>query len=241
MASTNQTKQPFGLAGRSMPKFQNMINLPTLALLLALVFTSCERTTMVSGRITNARTAQPLAGIKVTMFASNGHEPRDSPNPKIVGEVSTLTDSTGGYALEYSGRGIDGVSLQLGQGIYCAEYFDVDKSQYPAANECKEVNMQVSEIDGRLNVILKNLTGLTDSLFLRVDCDGIGPKGIFCCEHHGLNTVPVGEADTIVFPVSADRFVPVYWGTSKFDGWDAPRVDSVFCAFGEATPIVISF
>lgn len=215
--------------------------LPTLILLLAFVFGSCERTTMVSGRITNARTSQPLAGLKVTMFASNGHEPRDSPNPKIVGEVSTLTDSAGGYALEYTDVGIDGVSLRLGQGYFCAEYFDVEKSQIPAANECQEVNMTVSDIDGRLRVVLQNLTGMTEELFMRVDCDGIGPKGIFCCEHDFKNVLALGETDTIDFPVSADRFVPVYWGTSKFNDWNSPTVDSVFCPIGTSTHLVISF
>lgn len=241
MASTNQTKQPFGLAGRSMPKFQNMINLPTLALLLALVFTSCERTTMVSGRITNARTSNPIKGMMVTLNAYNCNDPQDSAIPKKVGESTTFTDSLGEYTLEYKGAGIDGVRIQLKGDSYCISYFETNPSDKPMVNKSQEVNFRVLQIDGRLNVILQNLTGQVDSLFFRVDCDGVGSKGIYCCNYNFANYIPLGQADTISFPVSADRFVPVYWGTSKFDGWDAPRVDSVFCAFGEATPIVISF
>lgn len=175
------------------------------------------------------------------MYAYNGNDPQDSANQKKVGESSTVTDSAGEYSLEYTGVGIDGVDIYLNGGNYCWAYFETNPSDKPMVNKSTEVNFQVLQIDGRLNVVLQNLTGQADSLFFRVDCDGVGAKGIYCCNYSFANYIPVGETDTIDFPVSADRFVPVYWGTSKFDGWDAPAVDSVFCPKDAITHIVISF
>ena len=214
---------------------------PLQLLLITLMLGSCTRTTVVSGRITNIRTGNPVVGMPVTLNVYNGNEPRDSSDPKKVGDTSINTDANGEYALEYSGVGIDGASLWLDGGGFCTSFFDADFSDKVKTNGSSEVNIQIDSIDGNLQLILQNLSGQSDKLYLRVDCDATGEKGYACCSFNFNNTIPAGQSDTVTFRISAGRFVPVYWGETIFTGWNAPRVDSVFCQRNQTTPMVISF
>ncbi len=218
------------------------MRLHTLQLLLfSLILVSCARTTVVSGRITNIRTGNPVVGMPVTLNVYNGNEPRDSSNPKKVGDTSTKTGSNGEYALEYTDVGIDAVGLFLDNGEICYSYFGAVRSDKVKTNGSSEVNIQIDSIDGKLQLILQNLSGQSDKLYLRVDCDATGEKGYACCSINFNNTIPAGQSDTVTFRISAGRFVPVYWGETIFTGWNAPRVDSVFCPRNQTTPMVISF
>ena len=211
------------------------------AFLTLCLLCSCSRTTMVSGRITNIRTGNPVAGMPVTLYVSNGNEPRDSSNPKIVGESSTTTNSNGEYALEYSGIGIDGAWLEINESLYCYAHFEEFRSGGVVTNKSSEVDIQIDSADGRIRLLLQNQSGLSEKIFVRVDCDATGPKGHTCCNRDVENNIQPGQSETLSFSVSADRFVPVYWGTSQFSGWNAPHVDSVYCPRGQTTWLLLSF
>lgn len=217
---------------------QNILRLASLTILL---LCSCTRTTMVSGRITNIRTGNPVAGMPVTLHVYNGHEPRDSSNPKKVGQSSTHTNSNGEYALECSGVGIDDASLELDNGNFCYAYFMAFLSDQVKPNASREVNIEIDSVDGRLHLILQNQTGQFEQLFVKVDCDATGDKGNYCCSNKFKYALVAGASDTLQFLVSAGRYVPFYWGTSEFTAWNSPNVDSVFCPRGVTTTFTLSF
>ena len=218
-----------------------MMKYMTLFSLLLLLSSACNRSTMVSGRITNLTTGNPVVGMKVELSIYNGNEPKDSANPKKVGAAVSTTGPNGEYALEISGSGIDGASLSLRDGVLCSAFFDAKYSDQVAANAAREVNIQVDSIDGTLQLVLDNQSGLSDRVYVRVDCDQIAPKGYACCNHDFENLLSAGQSNTLNFGVSAGRYVSVYWGESTFPNWDAPHIDSVFCPRGQVTQWKLSF
>lgn len=212
-----------------------------LPLIAFCLLCSCSRTTFVSGRVTNIRTGNPVVGMPVSLSIYNGHDPQDSSNPKKVGTSSTLTGPDGEYTLELSGKGIDEAGLQLDEGRLCFSYFEAYRSDNVVENEAREVNIQIDSIDGRLQLVLENETGQFPKLYVRVDCDATGDKGIYCCNTNVENSLSAGQTTSHEFPVSANRYVWVYWGTDPFTGWNAPAIDSVYCPRGQTTPFVIKF
>ena len=218
-----------------------MKHLSTFLALITLM--GCSRNTQVSGVVTNAFTGRPIPGLAVTLWAYNGHDPHDSVNPKKVGETITQTDSEGEYAVEYSGRGIDLVRLEVGNSAqgFCYNYFDIKYSEFPEANHCAESNIVVDQITGHINLQLDHQSAGSDSLFVRVDCDFLNKKGTVCCDYIFENKISVGEPKSMNLPVTAGRFVYIYWGQSRFDNWDAPSIDSVYCEPTMITPFHISF
>jgi hypothetical protein len=211
------------------------------ALFFLCLLSACTRTTMVHGRITNIWDGSPIVGTKVALYVYDGNEPHDSANPKKVGESTDVTDVNGEYALEYSGTGIDKVGLYLDDGYGCSSFFGSVWSDKPQPNRSREVNIQVDPVDGKIELVLQNQSGISNNVYLRVDCDATGEKGYYCCNYAFENTILPGQSDTVQFNVSAGRFVPVYWGEQQFAGWNSPHVDSVFCPRGQTTPLVIKF
>lgn len=207
---------------------------------IALCFVSCTRTTMVSGTIINCVTGKPIAGMPVSLYAYNGNEPRDSSNPKKVGEANTVTDASGNYALEYSDSGIDDVDLYVDYGKFCFDYFDEKRSANPRPNNSTEVNIQIDSIDADLYIDLQNLSGQSDKAFVRVRCNVLEDTAPCCNYGQGTPVVPGGSA-SLHFRVSSSRKVPVYWSTSSFSGWNAPHIDSVYCPRNTKTTWTIQF
>lgn len=211
----------------------------SFAFLCFFIFVGCSKTTQVTGVITNAYSGKPVADLKVTLNAYNGVI-HDSSIAKKVGESIVMTNEKGEFTVEYTGKGIDQIGLWLGGG-YSVSHFDVEYSASPESNECTETNIIYDAIDGRLNVGLAHLSSPSDSLYFRVDCDFLGDKGTACCNIYFANKLAAGETQTIGFPVTAGRYVYVYWGTTYFKSWNAPNIDSVYCETGKTTDFIIQY
>jgi hypothetical protein len=196
---------------------------------LSFVFlVGCSRETQVTGVVTNAFTGKPIPGLSISLFAYNGNEPRDSANPKKVGEAQTTTNTNGEYTLTYNGKGIDKVGLLVGGG-YNVTHFDLQYSESPEPNHCTENNIVVDQITGFVDVELDHQFSPVDSLYFRVDCDILNEKGTACCNRSFENKLATGETRTVKIPVTAGRYVYIYSSPTRFRNWDTPRVDSVFC------------
>jgi hypothetical protein len=205
----------------------------------ALLCLSCSRTTMVSGRITNYYTGEPIAGQSVTLMVFNGVV-GDSPTPKLAEEQNTTTDENGNYSLELSDKGIDDARIVV-DGNLCTDYFYQEYSDKIEPNESKEINFRVDQITGKLKVVLTNQTGLFQDVFVKTDCDTHGDKGIFCFPGNSFLSVPTGRVDSVTVPVVAGRYVYVYWGNTDFADWNAPHIDSVYCNLGKTTTYQVAY
>ena len=195
---------------------------------------------MVTGRILNVVTNEPMSKFPVVLNGYKGNEPHDSSNPKLVDSISTVTNEKGEFALELSKTRLDDAGLFLGTG-YCYSHFGETYSNPIKANKSVETEIKIDPLNGRLDIFLQNQTAAFGTLFLEVDCDVLdGDKGSACCHQHFENLLDAGQIDTLHFRVTAGRFVKVYWGTTKFNNWNSPRVDSVFCEIGATTSMAIN-
>ncbi len=209
------------------------------AVLMAILLFGCAKTTSISGKVISAVDGEPVKNLPVMMNIYNGVV-KDSSIKKKVDEENTTTDENGRFSMEYTGTGIDAAGLEFGGG-FCGTYFDYQSSPSIKANKSVDTVVKIDLIDGNLNLILHNNAGLTDSLFVRVDCDVMGEKGFVCCNLNYANKLLVGASDTLHFRVTAGRFVSVYWGEQAFPQWASPHVDSVFCKRDATTDLTIDF
>jgi hypothetical protein len=207
----------------------NKIKIFSKTIIAALLLGSCSKNTMVSGKVTNYKNGNPVAGMEVTLNVYDGHNPRDSNNPKLAGSTTTRTDKDGFYSLEYKEKGIDNASLWLDAGRLCTNFFEEIRSDNIEVNGHSKIDIQIDSIDASLEVLLSNTTATSRTIFLSVDCDAVPPKGVYCCGSISKIDLNVQESKTIQYKISGNRPVGIYWGDTSFTNWAAPHVDSLYC------------
>jgi hypothetical protein len=210
-------------------------------LLICFSLIACNRTTIVSGHITDLRNGQPLANLPVYLTAYKGYE-HDSANRKFDGRSSTTTDNSGKYSLEFTDSGIDyiGISIGLDVGCYYDFFNELVGSGSLRAGCSNEYNIKTIPIDGHLRIRLKNTTGQADTVYCGIDSDGQGYAKALCAKRL---TLPIAAGQTTSFNtgIAGDQYIKIYWGTTDFLKWDAPRVDSVYCPRNDTTLLDLGF
>ncbi len=191
------------------------------------ILSSCERTTTVTGTITDSATGLPLEGVKVNLvanlFKKKGFE--------LVDSSIFVTGADGKYTVEIEGKKISQIFIRMGK-----PYYFSPEEIYLKKGDCKVFDKKLNPLDAYLAFTVINETQ-ADELFCFVGGNlyegnlqiGPGGKG---------SDIP----STFLLRVAGGDFVRIYWDSKLSNLIDkASHVDSIFCPRNDTTQFLLKF
>jgi hypothetical protein len=192
-----------------------------LLLLAGLLACNKECTTVVTGRITNYRTGEPIVGHPVVFTATEkcprfGYCPPDG-RTQVAYDA---TDGDGRYTVALTGN-FEGGSMNINSTFSCSFPRIYRDGELRMGHSDNMINYQFEVTDAILYVVLHNSSGIPPII-----------EGPHCFDKKFYLKTTLGAIDTVKFPVIGDQEVGFHWSLSPLKSTNVGEQVKQFCPIG---------
>lgn len=220
-----------------MPRILRLVFLFASVIFLFLLL-GCKKednsTNIFTGKVTDKKTGVPVANANVLAYTSSS-----SPPHQLLKDYSTKTNAQGYYTMTIPGEDQFTFSEVIKSG-YLPKIYPA-KSSYLVRGDSHIVDVQLIPIDGHLRLIVNNVTGQYDSIYVTIYNKTVFDEG-FGLDGPGWPVVLLkGNSFRKIFDFPADEVVSMYWDFKKFTTPNSLFNNSILLSPIDTTDFIIDY
>lgn len=189
-----------------------------------------EKPTIVEGRVVDAKTGVGVPNANITFSV----RPKGS-DENAGNLMGTTTEATGNFRIEIL-PGFIGGNLVIQKIGYFSKIFLENPIKTGSSTQ---LLVEISPSDSALKLSLKNVSGIYDSIYIRLYNSDIEFPGI--SQPQSPTVLLTGEERSEYFLNTSDSWTKIIWANTLVDFLGAPMIDSVYHMVADTSDVSIYY